>query len=201
MALAERERQDLVETLLSADPDAPTLCEGWTVRHVLAHLVQRDHHPLEFAVDQLEHRPPGQERFLPRLVRAASTPGGYQELVARFAAGGSRLNPLSYGGDAAHLAEFVVHHEDIRRGTGPVEPRALPLETEQAIWRGLGATARMGLRDLPGPIRLEAPGREPRTLGRGEPVTVLRGEPVELLLYALGRRDAADVEVVSSASA
>lgn len=201
MALAERERHALVETLLSADPDAPTLCEGWTVRHLLAHLVQRDHHPLQFAVDQLEHRPPGQERFLPRLVEAASTPEGYRELVERFASGGSRLNPLSYGGDAAHLAEFVIHHEDIRRGTGWAEPRSLPLDTEQAIWRGLGAGARVALRDLPGPIRLEAPGREPRTVGRGEPVTVLRGEPVELLLYVAGRRDAADVEVVSNAPA
>jgi len=30
---------------------------------------------------------------------------------------------------------------------------------------------------------------------------VLRGEPVELLLYVAGRRDAADVEVVSNAPA
>lgn len=201
MSLAERERQTLVATLLTADPDAPTLCEGWSVRHLLAHLVQRDHHPLQFAVDQLGQRPPGEERYLPRLVEDASTPEGYRELVARFAAGPPRWAPLRYGGDAAHLAEFVVHHEDIRRGTGPAEPRRLPLDTEQALWRGLGGAARMALRDLPGALRLEAPGREPRTVGRGEPVTVVRGTPLELVLYVAGRRDAADVEVTTAAHA
>ena len=35
------ERQALADTLRVSDPDGPTLDEGWTVRHLLAHLVQR----------------------------------------------------------------------------------------------------------------------------------------------------------------
>jgi uncharacterized protein (TIGR03085 family) len=198
MALRERERRELVETLRAADPDAPTLCEGWSVRHLLAHLVQRDHHPAWFAVDQLERRPPGQERYLGRLVAEAATPEGYGRLVDTFAAGPPRWAPLNLGGDAANLSEYVVHHEDIRRGgPHPAEPRRLPLDTEHALWRSLPGAARLGLRAVSGGVRLEAPGRTPLVVRKGATTTVLCGEPVELVLYAVGRRAAARVELRS----
>lgn len=200
MALRERERRELVQTLRTADPDAPTLCEGWSVRHLLAHLVQRDHHPAAFAVDQLERRPPGQERYLLRLVADAATPESYGRLVDTFAAGPPRWAPLNLGGDAANLTEYVVHHEDIRRGgPHPAQPRRLPLDTEQALWRSLRGAARVGLRDLEGGVRLEAPGRTPLLVRQGPTTTVLCGDPLELVLYAAGRREAARVEIRSAA--
>src|SRR5690242_13752664 len=38
-------RDFLAETLLAAGPDAPTLCEGWRTRHLLAHLHLRETSP------------------------------------------------------------------------------------------------------------------------------------------------------------
>jgi len=43
VSVARRERAALVETLLGAGPDAPTLCEGWRTRDLAAHLVIREH--------------------------------------------------------------------------------------------------------------------------------------------------------------
>ena len=38
--MAQRERQQLADLMASVGPDAPTLCEGWTVRDLAAHLAQ-----------------------------------------------------------------------------------------------------------------------------------------------------------------
>src|SRR5690606_3490565 len=51
MPWMEDERAALVATARDTDPDAPTLCEGWTARHLLAHLVEREHQPWFVAVD------------------------------------------------------------------------------------------------------------------------------------------------------
>ena len=44
-SLSEAERQVLVDAMLVAGPDAPTLCEGWTVKDLAAHLVARERRP------------------------------------------------------------------------------------------------------------------------------------------------------------
>ena len=127
MAWSSAERQAMVETFRAADPDGPTLDEGWTVRHVVAHLVQREQEPLAGAKDVAARRPPGQEKELGRLVDAARTPDGWAALVDRFGTGAPRWSPFSWGGDRANLLEYVVHHEDVRRGgLGDVAPRTLP---------------------------------------------------------------------------
>ncbi len=43
MSIAQQERAALVETILAAGPEAPTLCEGWTTRDLAAHLVIREY--------------------------------------------------------------------------------------------------------------------------------------------------------------
>ena len=45
MSVAQRERAALVEILRALGPDAPTLCEGWTTRDLVAHLVVRERRP------------------------------------------------------------------------------------------------------------------------------------------------------------
>ena len=37
MSAVQRERDALVELVRAVGPDAPTLCEGWTTRDLLAH--------------------------------------------------------------------------------------------------------------------------------------------------------------------
>ena len=39
------ERARLADALAATDPDAPTLCEGWTARDLAAHLVVRERRP------------------------------------------------------------------------------------------------------------------------------------------------------------
>ena len=197
MAWMEDERAALVEALRAADPDAPTLCEGWTVRDLVAHLVEREHMPLRSGLDMLERRAPGTERFQGRLADGARTPEGYRALVDRFAAGIPAWSPVGWAGDAAHLLEYVVHHEDVRRaGADPAEPRVLPTDLVRAVWARLGPLARMAYRTSPVGVVLAVPGGPRHVVHRGEDAVVILGDPVELALHALGRDEAAEVEVL-----
>ena len=44
-SLVSQQRISLAELLLEVGPDAPTLCEGWTARDLVAHLVIREGRP------------------------------------------------------------------------------------------------------------------------------------------------------------
>ena len=195
MSWMETERAALVETLRRADPDAPTLCEGWDVRHLLAHLVQREHRPLRQAVDVLARPRPGHEHFLGRLVAQARTPAGYAALLEQFAGGLSRWNPVGWPGERAHHVEYVIHHEDVRRGAGPAEPRVLAPDQVRAIWAQLAPLARLGYRGSPVGVVHTVPGGPRRVARRAADAVVVTGDPVELALHASGRFAAADVEV------
>jgi uncharacterized protein (TIGR03085 family) len=199
MGWAETERSSMVSTLRAADPDAPTLCAGWDTRHLLAHLVQREHSPAASVGDRVVRRKPGQERFLGRLAAAAEDAAGYAALVARFEAGPPRWSPMSWAGDSINLVEYVVHHEDVRRGNGPVEPRVLPAEQEQALVDRLGTLSRLTYRKSPVGVTLTVPGGASSVAKAGTGVT-LAGQPVELALFVTGRRAAADVEVAGPAA-
>lgn len=196
MTWSSTERQALAETFRTTDPDAPTLDEGWTVRHLLAHLVQRDQDLVGNTKDHLSRRPPGEEEGLGRLVDTARTPEGYEKLRQRFLTGPPRWSPLSWAGDRLNLLEYVVHHEDVRRGDlGAVAPRTLPDGQLLALWRQLPTIARLTYRRAPVGVTLEWPNHQVYVVKRAEPGVVLRGQPVELALYATGRRGAAEVGV------
>lgn len=203
MAWSTRERQAMAETFRSTDPDGPTLDDGWTVRHVLAHLVLRDQDPVAGIKDLAARRPPGQERELGRLVDSARTPQGYTALIDRFLVGPPRWSPLSWGGgDRASLVEYVVHHEDVRRGgPGDVAPRTLPAGQAEAVWRQLPVVGRLKVRTAPVGVTLEWPDHQVLVVKRAEPGVVLRGQPVELALYLSGRREAAEVGVLGDPEA
>ena len=190
------ERQALAEAFRSSDPDGPTLNEGWTVRHLLAHLVQREQDPVGVTRDLLRRRPPGQEQELGRLVDGARTPEAYSALVDRFLAGPPRWSPFSWAAERTNLLEYVVHHEDVRRGgLGDVAPRLLPSGALEALWAQLPLIGRLRFRGAPAGVSLEWPGRQLQVVKRAEPGVVLRGQPVELALYLTGRREAAEVGV------
>lgn len=135
MAWVNVEREDLTADFRAADPDAPTLCAGWTVRHLCAHLVQRQRMVLRNVWDQVTTRSPGHERIMSRLVEDAETPEGYAALVESFAKGPSRHSLMGRFDEALNLVEYVVHREDLRRGSGPVPPRVLPEAELAEIWR------------------------------------------------------------------
>jgi len=195
MAWMETEREAMVRTLHSTDPKAPTLCEGWNVSRLLAHLITREERPWMMIGDVVRRDKPGQEHSLNPLVAQAGTESGYRELVDRFAAGAQGISPMRWGGDAANLLEFFVHHEDIRRGTGNAEPREMPEGQEHELRRRLPLMARMGYLRSPVGVVLQLPGGEQTKVRRGEPAVTVTGPVAELALHAMGRRSAAQVEI------
>lgn len=201
MGWVKNEQQALVQTFRDSDPDAPTLCEGWNVRRLLAHLTQREQVPLAIITDAVSRKPPGQEPGLSKLTSRAQTPEGYGALIDRFSHGAPRWSPMSWAAEKLNFVEYLIHHEDIRRaGAEPAQPRDLPEAEQQAVWQQLGLFARMGLRRAPGPVRLATPGGQSRVVKAGDGVT-LTGEPVELALWLSGRRGPAQVELTGSPEA
>ena len=188
----DAEREALLATLRAADPDAPTLDEGWDVRRLVAHLVQREHALVATLGDVVARRPPGEEPGLTRLTGRARSPRGYAALVDRFAAGAPRWSPFSWAAEQTNLLEYVIHHEDVRRaGPDPAGPRVLPEAQQDAVWRQLGLFA-LALRSAPVGVRLARPSGQARPVRKRPEVTVT-GEPVELALWTSGRRTVAEV--------
>lgn len=191
MSLVTLERHALADSLLAAGAAAPTLCEGWDVSDLATHLVVRDRRPDATA-----------GMFLPPLaghldrVSAEEAAAGLDVVVERFRSGPPPWSLFRLPGveSVANLAEFVVHHEDVRRAHGE-GPRSDVAELQEAVWRQLPVTALMTLAGTRVPVvAVHADGRR-RVLWRGPHPVVLVGEPIELLLLLFGRRDSARLEI------
>ena len=133
-----------------------------------------------------------------RLAMAAELARGYDRVIRRIRSGPPRLlrsTPLRY---AADLAEFTIHHEDVRRAQG-LGPRNDRLDLEYGIWTLLERLAPLMVtkaRLRPVSLNLRAPGFGERAVGRGDRRVAITGQPVELLLYLYGRTSAAQVEIL-----
>jgi len=195
--LVDRERAELADLFDELGPDAPTCCEGWTTAHLAAHLVVREGRPDALPGLGLESVGLGaplvawSHRLEDRLRH--STPFG--DVVARFRAGPPPWSPMALpGGRGLNTAEFVIHHEDVRRAQPGATPRALPREAQDQLWTAVVLFGRRAARRKGGLVlrRGDVPGVEKRY---GEGRTTVEGEPLELLLWASGRKDAAQVTV------
>ena len=193
---SETERQALAQTFLAVGPGAPTLCEGWRSEQLLAHLVLRETRPWVIALDQLDRPEPGAEPRQSEIADRAVTPEGYAALLAELL-GTDGLRPIRRLGDVANLAEFVVHHEDLRRaGDEPQAPRGLPAQMQAAVWRLLRPMARGITRRRPVGVVLVSSLGPRAVVRRGADSVALVGEPVELALHLMGRRDQAQVDIL-----
>jgi len=194
----EVERQALVDALRAASPDAPTLCEGWQARHLATHLFLRRHEPWRAFREQEGSR-------FAELAEQAADPSVYADVVERFAAPPAPLSPLALTdgplGMVTNFAEYVIHHEDLRRGAGAAPPRSLPAEESDALFDALGLMARAGLRSVDVGVVLVVPGGRRRVVRKRPDSVAVVGAPVELALAVSGRRGAADVEVVGEPEA
>lgn len=194
--LAQRERSALVETMRAAGPEAPTLCAGWTTRDLAAHLVVREARPDAAAGIVL---PALASRMEELRLREAERP--WDELLEKIAAGAPWYSPLRYADRVANAAEYLVHHEDVRRAGGEWTTREFDVEDLDRIW-ALGTTvartflrrvsARVDLRTPPG-ITLTKSGAV-STGAALAPMVSVTAAPVELILWAFGR-DAVDVDI------
>ena len=195
MSIAQRERAAVVDTLRSIGPDAPTLCEGWSTRDLAAHLVIRERRP---------DAAPG--ILIPFLAgRTAKVQHDVAEhtdwnvLLDKIASGPPLYSPLKLVDPVANVAEYFIHHEDVRRAQPGWQPRVLEPALVSMLRRTLLLMGRMTLAKVPARVALRSTdGKTLLTVGRGPAVTVT-GEPQELLLFSMGRQ--AQVEFAGDAAA
>ena len=193
---ARTERRLLADLLLEVGPDAPTVCTGWAARDLAAHLVIRERRPdamIGMVVPPLaghgEH------------IRRAKAAQPYADVVAEVRKPpwwSPMSNPLT--DELVNTVEFFVHHEDVRRARPGWEPRALDRGEESALWRATRLTARLALRRLGRPVRVEAPGFGVVQVGEGTPVATVTGAPGEIVLFVSGRQRVARVEIAGDQS-
>lgn len=184
MALARAEREDLLDLLVTLTPEqwrAPSLCAGWSVQDVVAHVLSYEElgprqlagrfarGALRFdrvnAVGLREYRTRSPEQLLD-LLRRHLTPTG-----------------LTAGlGGAIALTDGLIHHQDIRRPLGL--PRTVPEERVlPALRTALFAPTLLGALRVRG-VRLVATDVE-WAFGRGPEV---RSTAEALLTAIAGRR-------------
>jgi uncharacterized protein (TIGR03083 family) len=184
MDMAYDERADLaafLATLTPQDRRARSLCDGWTVKDVVAHMVSYE-----------ELTPFGlMKRFAKGRVANANevgveefSPMSPQELMEFL---GRHLHPKAltagFGGMIA-LIDGTIHHQDIRRALG--YPRTVPLDRLDRILPMVPRNPRLGARRRIKGLRLQATdltwqhGNGPEVSGTGE----------ALLMAMAGRREA-----------
>ncbi|WP_102141858.1 maleylpyruvate isomerase family mycothiol-dependent enzyme [Mycobacterium hubeiense] len=187
--LVHAERRALIadlERLDDAQWATPSLCDGWRVRDVVAHLVDVAMTTrIGFMVDMVRAGMDFDRQNARGLQRARGA--SPQETLARL----RRVAPRTSTPPApldTRLVEEVVHGEDIRRPLGLT--RTYPVE---AVVRSLHQQARMsasfgGAKELVARVRLCATDAD-LSIGEGPEV---RGPALALLLAVSGRRVALD---------
>jgi uncharacterized protein (TIGR03085 family) len=195
---AHAEREGLSDTLLRVGPESPTLCQGWNAADLAAHLVIRDASPVAAAGILLKPL----AGYTARRQQAVRDGNPYEQLVQKVRQGPPPWSPMRIGAldEAANTVEFFVHHEDLRRGAGE-EPRRLDPDLSDALWLRLRKGAKLMFRSAPVGVtlvRAEAADQPRQTVvaKHANPAMVTVTGPVgELLLFACGRKDPAQVEL------
>lgn len=183
--LAARERASLCDLALAVGPDAPTLCEPWTVRDLVTHLLVRERKTLRaggILVPQLTG--------LTKRAMASFASVPYDELVERLREAPAHVRAVE---PIVNTLEFFVHHEDIRRASGSWEPRALTVSDEIALWRFVSLAGRGLVRPAGVPVTLRA-GSRSAVLRRGQAPVVVNGSASELALFLFGRAQTRDLD-------
>ncbi len=202
MSFSAAERRHLAELLYRAGPDQPTLCEGWLTRDLAAHLYTREHDLLAAGGVIL---PALQPRLQAAMERQKAR--DFDELVDAWAAGPPRFSPFSVLDSRLNTVEHFVHHEDVRRGAGVVQPREFSHAVEEQLRLLLESSAPTLLRGSRLPVVLTPAGSRPIVVAdrrgvseRGDDVVRVSGAVGELLLWVFGR-DAVEVEIEGDKSA
>lgn len=197
--MVEAERHVLADTLFNAGPDAPTLCEGWQTRHLLAHLILRESKPDAVAGIALPLLADRTDQLINQYAERLRDEDIYEDAINTFVElpGYFNMRERRPKLDAnMNLVEYFVHTEDIRRATGIWHPRKLPVEIQQKMWAVLTKRARlMAGKKFKDGLVLAAPGYSPDSVtvispAAGKRATILTGEPGELVLYLFGREQA-----------
>jgi uncharacterized protein (TIGR03085 family) len=197
--VAQRERAALADLFDQLGPDRPTLCEGWDTHDLLTHLVVRERRMdavLASRIKPLE----GWSKDVARGYHRKP----WAEEVQLFRDGPQWFNPVSLTAvdNLMNTGEYLIHHEDARRGEPGWTVRELDPETEQAVVKQVcSAFSRWSLKKYGIGFRARFTDGSEHEIAPGEPVVTLTGDPGEILLWVSGRQRAAEVDVTGSTEA
>ncbi len=185
MTITAAERAALCDLFDELGPDEPTLCEGWTTRDLLAHLLVRERRPDAAAGIVI----PLLAQYTTQ-VMATVAEKPYADMIEQFRSGPPIWSPfvIPVLGDKANLVEFFVHHEDVRRAQPVWEPRVDSAGRDDALWNVLKLMGRVMYRRSPVGVVLRSAGRPDLVVKKGEPGVVAVGMPGEIVLHAQGRQ-------------
>ncbi|MDO3649139.1 maleylpyruvate isomerase family mycothiol-dependent enzyme [Nocardia mangyaensis] len=178
MLAAERgELVELLRDLTEPEWEAPSLCAGWRVRDVVAHLLTDTIAPLSYARFAMRHRSVDQVN---NALVASFADRPTADLVDRFEQKAGRLARFA---PRVVLADLMVHHQDIRRPLN--RPRTIPADRLVAVLDhpdpfAFPGTRTRGLRFIATDVAWSA-GKGPEIHGPGEAIALAAvGRPVAL---------------------
>jgi uncharacterized protein (TIGR03083 family) len=188
MRLARQEREDLAAFLATLSPqqwEAPTLCAGWCVREVVAHMISYD----ELDARGLARRFVKGRFLLPRINALGVADYARRSPEELLALVNAHLEPrgltAAFGGMIA-LVDGMIHHQDIRRPLGL--PRDIPPERLVPALRYALVAPPIGAFWRARGLRLIATDQDWST-GRGPEV---RGAAEAILMAVAGRHGVVD---------
>ncbi|MFF5703824.1 maleylpyruvate isomerase family mycothiol-dependent enzyme [Streptomyces sp. NPDC012794] len=182
IAAERRELADLFDGLRAAEWDAPSLCEGWTVREVVAHMSMGFRLSLTATLGELVKARGNLHRMTDRVARRDAAAHSATELGAFLRDNAHHPWTPPVGGFRAALGHDVVHGLDVTAALG--HDRRVPEDRLRILLDDIKPS---GLKffgvDLTG-VRLSAEDTD-WSYGAGAPVY---GDAQDLLLLAFGRR-------------
>ena len=182
IAAERRELADLLDTLTPAQWDAPSLCAGWRVREVAAHMSQGFRYPLPRTLLELLKARGSLHRMTDRLARADAATTPPPRLAAHLRDNAHHPWKPPVGGITAALGHDVVHGLDITAALGL--DRRVPEARLRPLLAAINSrTLKFFGADLTG-VQLRATDLD-WSYGTG---TVLTGAAQDLLLVAYGRK-------------
>jgi uncharacterized protein (TIGR03085 family) len=189
MSITANERAEMCDLFEQVGPDAPTLCEGWTTRDLLAHMLVRERR-LDAAAGVVV--PFLRQHAADVTSSIAAEP--WETMIKTFREGPPLWSPwaIPVVGDKANVAEFFVHHEDVRRAQPEWEPRPEDPARDDALWNPLKMLGRLLFRKSPVGVTLRSAGRDDIVVkkpdaDKGGRAVVLVGQPGEIVLHGFGR--------------
>ncbi|MEU0007833.1 maleylpyruvate isomerase family mycothiol-dependent enzyme [Streptomyces sp. NPDC006314] len=182
IAAERRELADLLEALTTAQWEAPSLCAGWRVREVVAHMSMGFRYPTGKVLLELLKARGSLHRMTDRLARSDAAAHSDADLAAFLRTHAHHPWKPPVGGLAAALGHDVVHGLDVTVALGL--DRAVPEDRLRILLDAVDPRAfRVFGTDLTG-VRLCADDLD-WSFGAGAP---LQGRAQDLLLVAYGRK-------------
>ncbi len=191
--LVHRERAELVSLMRSVGPDHSTLCTGWTVRDLAAHILMRERRPDAAIGIAL----PVVSRYTEQVMKKYSTQT-WDALLAQLESGPPFWSPFARDiiASKANMFELLVHHEDVRRAQENWTERSFNDADLATLWSLLKISAPLLWRRAHVGVTLIPETSSPVSLSTivahktksGADHIVVTGSPVELILASFGRQ-------------